>query len=515
MRATWMICLGALLPLCATIVSAQATAQTNTALFEQSYSLSQTLGGTERVYYLSELTRLISHINPPPEMAEDLCLTLLRVASAEKTQGIRIAGQKNALAHLSYLDPALAMSLFPTLEMERPDANGMLSEDLRSDAAEEIFVNYLVKFKQRGLTAITAQARYLGRTGQYPYRAISSIIRQLPRLSNSDVNTLLNDALGSYRSETGFYNRDEEFLVLLQALNELDSSQIDNQLMAQAVSVYVNRLTNDSITFPGSYYSEIHTAGGVVSFTDRNRAFLFQLFPVVRRFNPDLATKLQAASPELSQASGNMSYVSGGFVMGDPTSDQATRNHLEWLQESLLDRISDRQYCDPQSAAKFAQRLTDVKARIVGFSRSVPGIARQSSSEARRVYNAQLSEFKVLSDPSDKLAAMVALSQAANYVGDAQQYRTLSAAAMETGVSHFLRDTTAVGSIRARKGFAQLEELVTFTSTQPEDSLKLQVQQLPDGWLKAYLLLYEADGHMKLLTPTLPPSCPDKITASK
>jgi hypothetical protein len=468
-----------------------AAAQTSNTLLEQSYALSHTLSGSERVYYLSELTHIATQVEPPPGAAEDWCLTSFQVASAENDPAVRIAGQKNALADLSFFNPALSMSLFLTLEVEYPDEHGMLLEDLRSDAADKIFKNYLRKFRSRGLVAISAQARYLGQTGQYPYRAIANIASLLTK---EEAVPVLNDALGFYRHETGFYNRDEEFLYFLQTIGALDGSPVNGDFMKQAIDAYVDRLQNDSIQFPGNYYSEIHTTiGAVVPFTDRNRAFLFRVFPLVRSFDPELATKLQNADQTLTRSASGMHYVSGGFVMGKPSSTSAAKKHQEWLQYSLLTRIKEQECSDPQAAVRFAQRLDNVKSRIIGFSTIVPSLASGNPQQARQLYKAQVSDFKVLRAPAEQAPAMVALARAANRLGEVQQYGNFSVAALNTAVSLVTNDTRG-NSIMDHAGFADLKDLVLFDAGQKKAAgLSQQIDKL-DGWLKAYLLLYEAAG---------------------
>ena len=471
-----------------------AAAQTSNTLLEKSYELSQSLNGPERVFYLSELTHISTQIEPLPPAGEDWCLMSFRVASAETDPAIRIPGQKNALADLSFFNPGLSMSLFPTIEIEQPDEDGMLSEDLRSDAAPAIFKNYLQKFRARGLIAISAQARYLGLTGQYPYRAIADIISLLTK---DEADAIMSDVLGFYRRETGFYNRDEEFLYFLETISALKSNPVSDNLMKQAVDSYVDRLQNASIRLPGNYYGEIHTnTGTVVSFTDRNRAFLFKVSPLIRRFDPDRATKLQNADPELSQSTPDMHYVSGGFVLGQPSSSSAAQKHQEWLQFSLLTRIKEQECSDPQAAARFAQRLVNTKSRIVGFSTIVPSLARGNPQEARQLYSAQVSDFKVLRTAAEKAPAMVALARAANGLGDVQQYSNFSATALNTAAGLVNQDP-GEGPIQGHTGFADLKELVLFDASQKKaPGLSQQIDKL-DGWLKAYLLLYEAAGQSK------------------
>jgi hypothetical protein len=91
----------------------------------------------------------------------------------------------------------------------------------------------------------------------------------------------------------------------------------------------------------------------------------------------------------------------------------------------------------------------------------------------------------------------VALAAAAFRIGNLEQYRVLSAEAFDRGVQFFDADLGGKRAAR-RQGFSELRDLVLFTATQPRDILRTRVGNLPDGWLKTYLCLYEAGGHVSL-----------------
>jgi len=457
------------------------------------------------------LARVSTLIKLPPQQGKELCLELFRMASADKDLRRRIVGQKSAVRYLSYFDPALAMSLLREVSVQQPEPGKPLYEDPRYNAAVDLFINYLEKLKPRGPSTVIDAGRYLGQTGQFPYRAMAAVIEHLPPFLRGETNNILSDALSFYARETAYRNRDEEFLVLLHSL--LKNSDVSKDLMEQALNTFVQRLSHDRIDVPGDYYSEIYTAtGSRISFADRNQAFLFQVFPVVRRFNSGLATQLLQQYPELDQATDEMRYISGGFVPGSWTPERANRQHMAWLQESLLTRVKERADCDLNSASQLAQQLADTGSRIVGFSATVPAVARKSLPEARKIYNAQLQELANVRHPSDRFHAEVTLAAAAYSVGDSTQYRSMKDDAFDLGIAFVNQEARNSPGERIQnlQSFDQLKELVTRISALPPNGVSTRIQQLPDSWLKAFLLVYAAEGHTALVARSVPPAkCAD------
>ena len=497
---------GVLLPLCLLTSLRAVSIQKDDPLLDESYNISRRLGGNERLYYLIEFCRVDGLNNHPWDKTKEAASALFDLASTEQNMQLHVLGQKNGASCLSYVDPAAAAEQLTQINFERPRPGQWVYEDPRYNSAQTIFNNLLTssgKFPPRRVVAnIIAKAKYLGQTGQYPYLAVAEVINRLPSSFKNEQNTLLGDAVGFYASETGFYNRDEEFLRLLQTLK---TPSIDKTIFAQALTIFVQRLNEDSIHFPGDYYAEIHvkSSGKVFPFMDRNEAFRFQAFPLIERFIPGKAAELRHLDSRLTQATGTMTYVPGGFVQGNPTSTQAAHQHLQWLQESLLERIKACQDTNPQATAILAQRLTDLPSRIIGFSASIPGIARLNSTEARSLYEKQLSDLGNVRDSVDKLRAMVALVPAAHHIGDFKQYEHLSTQALDMGIQFFNNDDQAKRAGR-REGFSELRDLVTSTASLSSDILKAKVQNLPDGWLKGYLWLYEAVGRTQLKFPPAP-----------
>src|SRR5262249_15322208 len=241
-----------------------------------------------------------------------------------------------------------SLQLLTQIPFQKPKPGEFVYEDQRYNAAEKIFLNYL-KVKPGDLAAIAASARSLGQTGQFPYRAVAAVVANSPNELSGDIDNLLKDALRFYAAETGFYNRDEEFLVLLQSVSQNQS--VNKDLAAQMATAFVHHLDNDPMEIPGDYYAEVHVepSGTVFPFVDRNAAFRFRAIAAIQRCNPSLAKRLIQQDDNLGQAAvGELQYISGGFVQGDPTAEQAAQQHLQWIQDSLVDRIRDSHDSNPQ-----------------------------------------------------------------------------------------------------------------------------------------------------------------------
>jgi hypothetical protein len=225
---------------------------------------------------------------------------------------------------------------------------------------------------------------------------------------------------------------------------------------------------------------------------------LFQAFPAIRKFNPGLAVQLATENPQLKNATDDMRYVSGGFVAEGGSPEQATLQHAVGLQRSLVTRVKERANCDSSSATQLAQQLTDPSSRVVGFSATVPAIARRNPAEARKLYAAQLQEFAALRSPPDRLYAEVALIGVAAILGDSNQYETMKEDAFELGIQLVKQDIKKNPNERIQNfdSFAELKDLIALAAAS-DTELSSRIQQLPDDWLKAFLLLYEAEARAK------------------
>lgn len=502
------------------VITPSMSAQTSNPTLDDAYRLNHILNGAEQLYHLIQVARVSAAVGTPPEQGKALCLELFQLASKEKDDlRRRIIGQKSAVRYLSYFDPAYAMTLLREVAVQHAEPGQRLYEDLRYDAAVDLFVNYLEKIKPAGLSTITDASRYLGNTGQYPYQAMAAVVQRLPKALKGDANNIkaetnniLSDALSSYSRETTYRNRDEEFLILLRSLLKLQDSEVSKELVAEALKTYVEQLLQDRIDIDGDYYSHIYTAtGNRIAFADRNHAFLFQVFPVIRRFSPDFATQLLQQFPELDQATDELKYISGGFVRSNLTPDEARQRHMIYLQESLVARVKQRAACDLNSASELAQQVSDTGKRVVAFSTTVPALARKDSVQARKLYNEQTQAALNLRQPADRFRADISLAVAAYSVKDFPQYHSMRDDAFVLGINLINDEAKKAPNERIQNlsSFEDLKELVIRSAALSPDDVRSKITKLPDNWLKAYLLVNEAEGDAIAGSSSPPTKCQD------
>jgi hypothetical protein len=470
-------------------------------LLNRSYDLNEQLSDSEQLYYLTELTRASVGI-AAPDKTEEWCRRLFRVASEVRSLQIRAAGEKNALIPLASIKPAMAMQLLFEVEFSRASPGELLLEDVRSDAAEAIFSHFWNHFQVNGLPEIENAARYLGATGQYPYHAMANIIEELAKAQSPEMrvkaNGIFAEALGFYSHETGFSNRDEEFLHLLRSEG---LAIVDADLVVQALRLFTDRLIEQGTMGQASYYAEIHTSdGAAIPFTERNRAFLFLVEPVIHRFDAKFARELTWKYPELQDATGNMYYVSGGFVFGNSTSNDATQQHIKWLQESLLSQIKSLRDSNPKEATALAHRLRAVSVRIAGRSAVLQDVSQSEGWKARSIYAEEISKLHNadVNDPANRLEAIVAAAESAYRVGDLNEFASYSDQAVDLGIS-FLTENGRSVSLRVQRleGYERLADIIEFGTAHGLDFLVDRIRQAPNSRLKTYLLIRAAEGVAK------------------
>src|SRR5262249_29678453 len=137
---------------------------------------------------------------------------------------------------------------------------------------------------QAAIGEIQRHAAHIGKTGDYPYRAMGNIIQRLDARKDhqSTINLIFSGAVKFYsEGKPKFRNRDAEFLALLQsAIN----AGAEPSLIQGAVSLFVKNLSAPVRQNDVSFEAEYRTPrGDVIKFTDRNKALLFRAASIIRK----------------------------------------------------------------------------------------------------------------------------------------------------------------------------------------------------------------------------------------
>jgi hypothetical protein len=278
---------------------------------------------------LANLTVKFFRNKPQPTAAE--CRRLFAFALRMPSGWDRVATEKNALTILSRSDPELAMQLFPKVEPPLPIDRLGFPEDVRAYAAIEIFENYWKAVGTKGLGNIRNASRHIGDTGEYPYRAMSSVMNELIELPREDrlalANEILNEAIGYYQRGSQFLNRDEEFFALLERARDfVPPNDYLPGIRLLVRNLLINRDSN------AHFIAEIGMSQGFVRFTNMNLALLFRAFPLLAEADSQWADLLVNQYPELRNARMKIVYVAAGIVYGDAAPLQLARLQKELLQ---------------------------------------------------------------------------------------------------------------------------------------------------------------------------------------
>jgi hypothetical protein len=492
---TLLLCSSAIQP---TVVRSAAGENAPLQLLRESSVIGNKIEGNERIFYLYELTRVAVRIpSVDTKTAAAICEDLFVRAFKMPDGWDRVAAEKNALVSLSARDPQRAMILFLQVEDPRPQSSAaglIFPEDVRADAAIDIFPNYWQSAGRDGLPQIMKVAEHIGDTGEYPYSAMGLIIKELGKIQDdegrAEANGILSEAMGYYQrgSALKFRNRRDEFLELLQNAK----STVSNAQFASAVELFVDRLLNDPAPAE-RYLGEIGTSRGTLRFTDSNRAFLFRVFHFLSEVNPRRAARLSQLYPDLTQADGNILYAAYTVGRGTLPESQTTLN--ENLQRSVRYHLESLQQTNPQAALQVAETQPTPGLRLAGLS-VLLNTDGEPDALTKSIYQEAMQQVGRMPEGIAKLSDMSQLAKTAYAVKDFSNFYALSATVFEKGTKAFHDDSLARRQrpTDARPGYPELSEIVRFAASNREDWLVERVREMPDGILKAHLLIHAAKG---------------------
>jgi hypothetical protein len=479
-----------------------------TALLEESYRLIGQIDSPNRVYFLLPLTQAGSRIGTAQE--EKWCKQMFQESFDVRDAWDRVALEKNALVALSFVNAAAAMDLLWRVEGPLADSRGDYPEDVRADGASTIFPNFfdsqmrtpgsgdaVENRLQATLGDIEHHAVHIGKTGEYPYHGMGSIIQKLDvRNGHQDaMNLIFGEALKFYsESKPKFRNRDSEFLGFLQAVVDKVS---DPTLVHAAISELVTHLKSPTVQNDVSFQAEYRTANGdVVRFSDRNKSLLFRAVTLIRKQDPKLAKSIADEYPELKNAGEGMTYISGGVIEGSVSPDQAAAMRARMRQISLLSVIQAKQRNNPVEALDLTNELSDPGLKLIGVSDVLPGLMRVDAPAASAIYAERRTQLQEVADDQQRLQVLVALAKAAWAVKDDGDFKAFASRAFEQGSEMYREDYRQRPELRAdlRRGYAELKDIVRFATAHNLNWAVDRIHSIQNVELRAHLLVFAAEG---------------------
>ena len=479
-----------------------------TSLLEESYGLIGQINSPNRVYFLLPLTQAGSRIGISQE--EKWCRQMFAESFDVRDPWDRVALEKNSLVALSFVNAGAAMDLLWRVEGPLADPRGDYPEDVRADGASTIFPNFfdsqmriagsedsVENRLQATLGDIERHAVQIGKTGEYPYRGMGSIIQRLDAAKGHQdtINLIFGEAVKFYsENKPKFRDRDSEFLTFLQAVVDKIS---DPTLVHTAVGEFVTHLKSPTVQNEVSFQAEYRTADGdVIRFNDRNKSLLFRAVTLIRKQDPKLAKSITDEYPEFKSASEGMTYISGGVIEGSVSPDQAAAMRARMRQISLLSIIQAKQRNNPVEALHLTDELSDPGLKLIGISDALPGLMRVDSAAASAIYAERRTQLQDVADDQQRLQVLVALAKAAWAVKDDSDFKAFASRAFEQGSEMYREDYRQRPELRAdlRRGYTELKDIVRFATAHNLSWTVDRIHSIQNVELRAHLLVFAAEG---------------------
>jgi hypothetical protein len=475
--AVWLLA-----PTCVIAKTHESAAQ----VLEDSHEASRNLPNQERAFYLVRLIDISTSISP--EKTEGWSKELSELARNLPHDWNRVAIKKNALVPLSRINPIKAFEQLGLVEKPIPGPDGF-SEDVRADAAATIYPNYFAAVGVGGLDKIVAQAQGFAQNGEFPYRAIGLI---LERSSSSHIPAeksarIFRLAVAQFSRGSDYLDENSQFFELLQSSRNV----IPDNVYSHGLRELVARLTSPTSKETPNFSSVVRTADGEYPFVSEKMMLLFRIYPMVARLDRPLAVELVQKYPLLVHSDPEVREVTSSAVLGNVDTREAQRLTDKMQQQALAAKIGHLQQSDPRAGLAEAQLMSDETAKARALSSLVPGLQRVDPEQAVSVYEQLRDLAATLPEGPVHVHAMVQTAKAACYLRDVNECADLVGQALDSGVQILTAKSDKL--IIHRPGHSELQELTEFAAER-DDSIVKTIRDIPNDGIRAYLLLYAANG---------------------
>lgn len=460
----------------------------------KSYAIGKQFRGEERISFLVALTMTSANIDPDSTMR--WCEELFIEASRSPLNWDHVSNQKQAAAALAAVDPDGALMMLGAVS--RPQAlSGQFPEDVRAQAASEIFPLFWRVHGMNKLAQLQMEAQSIGDSGEYPYRAMAGIIDQLMDLKSNDARVqaeaILIDSLRYYERGSKFSNEDSEFLDVLGSARRIGAADS----YREALQHFLARVSGPS-SGEETFAALVKTSHGIVSVDDPHRLLLWRVMPLVKDFDPSWFEKLVAEKPELKVAGDGVETLgSSSIERQHPAAEMAEREQV-LLEKALVRRIESLSQTDPKHALEMTSLLTGYSTRIIAIASLLPGLIKSDPVTAKQLYDHQLQYLQQVGDARDRLPALVAVSKSAFLMHDLAIARARTSEALVVGEILFDQDSEK-GNTQSREGYRETGDLVEFSAEHNQSWVLEKVDHMKSPVLKAHLLIFAARGMAQAL----------------
>jgi hypothetical protein len=346
-----------------------STPKTNPAfeLLEQAYYLGGQLPADQHAYQMGALVIVASKMKHPT--LRQWAHETIQLTQGLPQGGMRTPTEQGALSALVDVDPAEAIRMLillppPTLtQVERAGARA----DYRTVTARTVFPRYWKGVKTPDVGLLRSVADHLGRTGDYPFGALSQILGDVNEKDPALAQMLFLDALQYYQlDQPKTYGFHAQFVVLLHAVQKI----LPEPMMRSAMEASVSKLLKAAAApLPSDmiYVGRIASGDGLVELQSPAEETLFKLLPLVRQFSPDLESQILEERSGLGRIIPSIGALPPDYSEISTIIEQNPEKRAEWLA-----RIENQTHAknakrlaatDPETALRLASQITDSSMR--------------------------------------------------------------------------------------------------------------------------------------------------------
>jgi len=410
----------------------------------------------------------------------------------------RLAMEKNALRVLAINDPDTALSLYrqqgSPLQEAKPGEP--LNEDPRALSVPSIFSVIWSRKRRSYLDRLQSLAAYLGETGQYPYRPMSSIASDVGKSDPKRARGILKDATRFYASDPGFITTNGEFVDFILKTHDVANRTI----LRSELDAALHGLEHPRVSYASQikFRISVTTPLGDTQFDSETDYLLFRLLPLVKLADSKAAKKLVATHPPLQHAPAigvdTPVAMAGAASPTGTASDERMRRALD---RHRVFRSSQMANTDPVQALAVAEQIGDATLRATALVQLAPHYQHIDGLRADDWLREGSERLSSDANDLDRLQLMVALISADVALQRKEAARQLLPRALQLAqqiVSDDLR-THPDKPTYALNGFDQWEDLFAAdAAVENLSAVEARLAAVQNSLLRAHLTVTAAQA---------------------
>ncbi|MCU1284670.1 MAG: hypothetical protein JWO13_1020 [Acidobacteriales bacterium] len=473
-----------------------ANEQMQRDLLARAYGMSKDLSESDRAFLLARLAQASTKVDA--EKSKKWADEVFDVSAGLPADMSRNQNEMNAMIAIAENDPDHGLQLLLKMEPPAPRDDGRPQPDMRSGAAMMLFQKYWQKKGADGIEALQSTARQLGEAGNYPYMAMTPIIRSVGRTDKDKAQGLTNEALAYFSRRTKSDMGAQQLSMFLRTNREFIPLPMLKDILSQMVT---DALDTKNDTRSNAVLATFSSGRGSATMTGAANLVLFNLLPMIKEIDPEWAKKVEAQSQELkaaaslndNQASSGPSTNRVGIVMGAPGGNMNTANMMEEMKSREVDSLLRD---DPQEAMKVAEEIHDPVIRAATDARLAGEVNKTDPAKAAEMVKSAREAMARATEPGDKLRILVGLAQAQAAMKDKAGFSATLDQAYAMGEELFRKsvDKSPTLPLMARPGFDLMSRLTMAGVKLDSTATIAHIDSVRMPVLQALLLVSAAQG---------------------